>query len=179
CPQSGSVGKKMGGFSKGQVQMSATVNRKVCSPGDTLSVVAQISNSSSKKMKPKFSFQQKVVYHARGSTNSSDKTLCKMVGETIAENSEETVSCHLKIPLDGVYTLHNCEIISVEHYLKVYLDIKFAFDPEVVFPLVIVPSSFAALQPDEGVGPYPAGAAGGQSYSDFPPSAFPVGPYPV
>lgn len=59
------------------------------------------------------------------------------------------------------------------------MDISFAIDPEVVFPLVIVPSSFAALQPGEAVGPYPAGAVGGPSYSDFPPPAFPVGPYPV
>ncbi|XP_042343744.1 arrestin domain-containing protein 2-like [Plectropomus leopardus] len=87
CPQFGSVGKKVGVFSKGWVQMSTTVHTKVCSPG------------------------------------------------------------------------------------TVYLDIKFAFDPEVVFPLVIVPSSFAALQPEE--------AAGGASYSDSPASAFPVGPYPA
>ncbi len=60
---------------------------------------------------------------------------------------------------------------------QVYLDISFAIDPEVKLPLVIVPSSFAAL----GVasGPYPAGAVGGPSYSDFPPPAFPTGPYPL
>uniref|UniRef100_A0A8C9XB76 Arrestin domain-containing protein 3-like n=1 Tax=Sander lucioperca TaxID=283035 RepID=A0A8C9XB76_SANLU len=173
CPQSGSVAKKIGVFSKGQVQLSATVNTKVCSPGDTLSVVAKICNSSSKKVKPKFSLQQKTVYRASGSTNSSDQTLCKIVGETIALNSEKTVSCQLKIPADAMPTLHHCEIISVDHYLKVYLDISFAIDPQVVFPLVIVPSSFARPYP---VGPYSAGAP---SYSDFPPPAFPIGPYPV
>uniref|UniRef100_A0A8C9XER5 Arrestin C-terminal-like domain-containing protein n=1 Tax=Sander lucioperca TaxID=283035 RepID=A0A8C9XER5_SANLU len=145
CPQSGSVAKKIGVFSK----------------GDTLSVVAKICNSSSKKVKPKFRLQQKTVYRASGSTNSSEKTLCKIVGETIALNSEETVSCQLTIPPDAIPTLHNCEIISVDHYLKVYLDISFAIDPEVVFPLVIVPST------------------GAPSYSDFPPPAFPIGPYPV
>ncbi|XP_028433608.1 arrestin domain-containing protein 2-like [Perca flavescens] len=175
-PQSGSVGKEIGVFSKGQVQLSATVNTKVCSPGDTLSVDAKICNSSSKKVKPKFRLQQKTVYRASGSTNSSDQTLCKIVGETIALNSEETVSCQLKIPADAIPTLHHCEIISVHHYLKVYLDISFAFNPEVVFPLVIVPSSFARPYPGEAVGPYSAGAP---SYSDFPPPAFLVGPYPV
>ncbi|XP_031165048.1 arrestin domain-containing protein 3-like [Sander lucioperca] len=176
CPQSGSVAKEIGVFSKGQVQLSATVNTKVCSPGDTLSVVAKICNSSSKKVKPKFRLQQKTVYRASGSTNSSDQTLCKIVGETIALNSEKTVSCQLKIPADAIPTLHHCEIISVDHYLKVYLDISFAIDPEVVFPLVIVPSSFARPYPGEAVGPYSAGAP---SYSDFPPPAFPIGPYPV
>ena len=33
CPQSGSAKKEVGVFSKGEVQMSATVNRKACSPG--------------------------------------------------------------------------------------------------------------------------------------------------
>lgn len=179
CPQSGSVDKKTGVFTKGQIRMSADINRKVCSPGDTLSVVAKICNSSSKKMKPKFSLHQNIVYRADGSTNTNDKSLCKMVGETIKENSEETVSCQIKIPDDVIHTLTNCEIISVEHYLKVYLDISFAFDPEVVFPLIIVPSRFTTLYPDEAMGPYPVGAAGGPSYSDFPPPAFPVGPYPA
>lgn len=60
-----------------------------------------------------------------------------------------------------------------------YLDISFATDPEVVFPLIITPSSLAAFHSNEAWGPYPAGAFGGPSYSDFPPPAFPVEPYPV
>ncbi|XP_068461104.1 arrestin domain-containing protein 3-like [Clinocottus analis] len=177
--QVGSVDKMMSGSSKGQVQMSATVNTNVCSPGGTVSAVAKICNSSSKQMKPKFSLHQKIVYHANASTNISDLSLWKMVGETIEPNSEETVSCQFNVPVDAIHTLHNCEIISVDHYLKVYLDISFAIDPKVVFPLVIVPSGAAALQPGEAAGPYPAGAFGAPSYSDFPPPAFPIGPYPV
>ncbi|XP_026177292.1 arrestin domain-containing protein 3-like isoform X2 [Mastacembelus armatus] len=173
CPQSGSVSKEMGVFSKGQVQMSAVVNTKICSPGDTLSVVAKICNSSSKKVRPKFSLQQKTVYRAEGSTNTSEKNLCKIVGDTIPSNSEETVSCQVKIPADSIYSLSNCEIISIEYYLKVYLDISFAIDPKVVFLLVIVPPSLATSQP---LGPYPAGAVGGPSYSDFPPPFFPFEP---
>ncbi|KAI3372472.1 hypothetical protein L3Q82_022962, partial [Scortum barcoo] len=175
-PQSGSVGKEMGIFSKGEVNMSATVDRKVCSPGDTLFVVAKICNSSSKKMRPKFNIYKKIVYRASGSTTTSSESMCKMVGETITPKSEETVSCQLKIPDDVIPTLYNCDIISVDYYLKVYLDISFAFDPEVVFPLVIIHPSFAAPQLNDAVGPYPAGAP---SYSDFPPPAFPMGPYPV
>ncbi|XP_059193853.1 arrestin domain-containing protein 3-like [Centropristis striata] len=174
--QSGTVDKKMGVFSKGEVQMTANVNTKVCSPGDTLSVVAIIHNSSSKTMRPKFSLHEKTVYRAGSSTKVIEKLLCKMVGENIAQNSEETVSCQLEMPADAIHTLHNCEIISVEHYLKVYLDISFAYDPEVVFPLVIVPSGFVPLQPGEAVGPYPGGAFGAPNYSDFPPPAFATGP---
>ncbi|KAM8761073.1 arrestin domain-containing protein 3-like [Acanthopagrus schlegelii] len=179
CPQSGSVDKEVGVFTKGLIKMTATFNRKVFCPGDTLIVGATICNSSSKKMRPKFSLCQKTVYCAQGSTNTSDKILCKMEGETLAPNSEETVSCHMMIPNDVTHSIHNCAIISVEHYIKVYLDISFAFDPEVRLPLVIVPSLSATLPPGEDFGPYPAGAVGGPSKSDFPPPAVAMGPYPA
>ncbi|XP_070689994.1 arrestin domain-containing protein 3-like [Pempheris klunzingeri] len=179
CPLSGLVDKKVGVLSKGQVKMSATVDREVYCPGDTVSVVAQICNSSSKTMKPKFSLQQNVEFRASGSSNLCSKNLCKIVGDIIPPNSEETISCQVKIPFDVTPTLHDCEIISVDCYLKVYLDISFAVDPEVAFRLIIVPSSHAALLPGDAVGPFPAGAVGGPSYSDFPPPAFPIAPYPV
>ncbi|KAK2837404.1 hypothetical protein Q5P01_014616 [Channa striata] len=176
CPQSGSVNKKTGVFSKGEVQISATVSRRICSPGDTVSSLAKICNSTSKTMKPKFSLVQNIVYRANVSINNKYRTLCQVVGETLAPNSQETVSSQLKIPVDVNCTIYNCDIISVDYFLKVYVDISFAIDPAVVFPLVIIPSSLAAFHPDEALGPYPAGAVGGPSYSDFPPSVFPVGP---
>ncbi|KAL3063071.1 hypothetical protein OYC64_002788 [Pagothenia borchgrevinki] len=174
CPQSGSVEKD-----KGKVQMSATVNMKVCSPGDTLTVGAKIRNSSSKTLKPKVSLQQRIVYRAEASTDISDLSLYKMEGDTITSGSEEAFSCQVKIPGDAHCTIQNCEILSVEHYVKVYLDISFAIDPEVKFPLVIIHSSLAALQSGQAVGPYPAGSFGAPTYTDFPPPAFPPGPYPV
>ncbi|KAG8012116.1 Arrestin domain-containing protein 3 [Nibea albiflora] len=178
CPHSGTVDKEVGVFSKGQVQMSATVDRKVCSPGDTLSVVAKICNSSSKKMTPKFCVEQRAVYMAGSNSTVSHQRLCKVVGDPLQRN-EETVSCQLTIPADAVYTISNCEILSVEYCLKVYLDISFAIDPEVVLPLMIVRSAFTTLHPGEAMGPYPAGPPGAPSYSDFPPPAFPAGPCPV
>ena len=87
--------------------------------GDTLSVVAKIHNSSSKKIKPQFSLHQKIVYHAEGLTKSSDHSLCTMTGTTLTANSEKTVSCYMKIPVDAIHSLHNCDIISVDYYLKV------------------------------------------------------------
>ncbi|XP_035760814.1 arrestin domain-containing protein 3-like [Neolamprologus brichardi] len=175
CPQSSSVSKDVGVFSKGQVQMSATISRGICFPGETLAVVAKICNSSSKNIKPKLKLQQKIVYRCDGKTKTCDETLFKEVRDTIRPNSEQTASCQLKIPIDAIATLRNCDIISVEYQLKVYLDISFAFDPEVVFPLVIIPYRFAAIQPGEPVGPYPPGRAWAPSYSNNPSLAFPAG----
>lgn len=179
CPQSGSVSKEVGTFSKGQVHLSATVNRKACSPGDTLSAFAKITNNSTKDVSSKFNLIQKIVYRASGSTNVSENSLFKSVGDIIHPNAEATATCQVQIPSDAIYTLHNCEILSVEYYLKAYVDISFSFDPEVVFPLVIVPASVVAFHAAEPMGPYPPAAVGGQSYSDFPPPAFPMGPAPV
>ncbi|XP_073321586.1 arrestin domain-containing protein 3-like [Pagrus major] len=169
--QTGSTDKEPVVFSKGHVKMSVTVDRKVCSPGDTLSVVAKIHNSSSRKVQPKVSLHQKIMYHAEGATKSSVKSLCTMTWATVASNSEKTVTCHMEIPGDVIYSLLNCGIISVDYYLKVFLDVTLSFDPEVRFPLVIVPSL--------AMGPYPPGAVGAPSYSDFPPPAFPTGSYGV
>uniref|UniRef100_A0A671Y246 Arrestin C-terminal-like domain-containing protein n=1 Tax=Sparus aurata TaxID=8175 RepID=A0A671Y246_SPAAU len=147
--------------------------------GDTLSVVGKIHNSSSKKIKPQFSLHQKIVYHAEGLTKSGDHSLCTMTGITLTANSEKTVSCHMKIPVDAIHSLHNCKIISVDYYLKVYLGISFAFDPEMRFPLVIVPSLFASLPPGKALAAHPAGTVGGPSKSDIPPPAVPMGPHPA
>lgn len=70
-------------------------------------------------MKPKFKLQERIVYRAGCSSTSSEKTLFKKVGDNINPNSEESVSCQVKIPVD-VIILHNCEIISVEYYIKVW-----------------------------------------------------------
>lgn len=177
-PQAGSVNKELGVFSKGQLHMSATVNKKVCSPGDTLTVTAKITNHTSKKMRVKFSVEQKIVYRANASAKIEHRTLCKVVGDPIAPDFEGIVTSPVTIPTDTIYNIHNCEIINVEHYIKTYLDISFAIDPEVVFPLIIVPAALAAqLAENRGLPTYPAGAIGGPSYSDFPNPA--PGSYPV
>ncbi|XP_053181535.1 arrestin domain-containing protein 2-like [Scomber japonicus] len=142
--QAGSVSKDVRVFSKGEVQMSATIDRKACSPGETVSIGARINNSSSKEVKAKFSLEQRTVYHARAIRKVVELSLCKMDGDTIGPNSEGTASCQLMIPEDIVHTLHNCEMISVTYTIKVYVDISFSIDPEVLFPVVVVPSCFLA-----------------------------------
>lgn len=63
---------------------------------------------------------------------------------------------------------------------QVYLDISFAFDPEVKFPVVIVPPGFTSgHHPAVTADPYPAGAFGGPSNSDFSPPRVAMSPYSV
>ena len=85
--------------------------------GDTLSIVGTFCNSSSKDIRPKFSLEQKIVYRAHSSIKRSEKSMCKLVADKLV--SEETISCQMKVPVDVTPTIRNCEIISVEYYLKV------------------------------------------------------------
>ena len=84
-----------------------------------MAVTVKVKNTSSKDMIPKFSLKQNVAFRARGSSKHTDSVICKLVGEVIEKKSERTVTCALKIPPDQILSIQNCDIISVEHQLKV------------------------------------------------------------
>lgn len=70
-------------------------------------------------MRVKFSVEQKIVYRANASAKIEHRTLCKVVGDPIAPDFEGIVTSPVTIPTDTIYNIHNCEIINVEHYIKV------------------------------------------------------------
>ncbi|XP_037536418.1 arrestin domain-containing protein 3 [Nematolebias whitei] len=178
-PQVDSTDKEMGLFSKGQVHMDVTVNRGVFASGETVEIVANINNSSSRDMTPKFSLIQFVEFRAQGDTRHQSFDVEKVVGHPIKPQTQQEVKCAIKIPSDQMSSIPNCAIITVEYKLKVYLDISFAFDPEVLLPVLIVPPKCVPGSQGNLVGPHPVGAFGGQCNSDFPPPAVPGGPYPA
>lgn len=136
-PQSGSVDQAVGTFAEGQVHMTATVNKGVCSPGETLQITAKIANKSSSKMKIKCKIDKNIVYRADDDAKIQEGHVCKTSGETIAPGFEGEVSLQVTVPADAPLSILNCQIINVELYLKVYLDISLDFDPEVVLPLIV------------------------------------------
>lgn len=172
-PQTGSTNKEVGVFSKGTVQMDATVDKRGYAPGDTVSIHAKVSNSSSKDVIPKFSFIQDVVYRASGSTKYEKSIIHKDAGNCVQPQAHNDVRCRFKIPTNTPLTIHNCDILSVEYRIKAYLDISFSSDPKVVFPVVIFLGGLSTRTPPSvSVSPYAAGGAiGGPSSSDFPPPA--------
>ncbi|CAL8346775.1 unnamed protein product [Lota lota] len=178
-PQVGIVEKDVGAFSKGQVQLSANMERGVYASGETLVVIANVKNSSSKEIKPKYTLKQVVVTRFKQNINSSTKILFRASGDVIEPETQKRVICSMQIPADMAQSIGNCKILSVEYFLKVYLDIKFCFDPEITFPLVIVPPGSIDFRQSVGAaGLYPTGATVGHLYpspSTFP-TPFPAGP---
>ncbi|XP_047448226.1 arrestin domain-containing protein 3-like [Mugil cephalus] len=162
----GSANKDMGFFSKGHVHMDVTVDKSAYAAGERAMVVAKVNNSSSSQMTPKFSLIRDVVYRANGNTKHETLVCLKVVDNCIKAHTETEVRCPMQIPSDTILTIQNCEIISVEYHLKVYLDISFAFDPEVVIPVVILPPDYQS-------------SIAGAANSDFPPTVVFTGPYPV
>nr|XP_061811480.1 arrestin domain-containing protein 3-like [Nerophis lumbriciformis] len=154
--------KELGIFSSGKVHMEVTVDRTAYAPGETAMVVAKINNNSSSDMIPKVRLSQVIVYTASSSTKHENGTISKLVGHNIRPHSEEEVRWEVKIPINMQPAIKNCEIISVDYYLKVYLDISFAFDPEVTFPVIIIPRNLASVGQ-----PAVSGIGWGQQNSDF------------
>ncbi|XP_061674288.1 arrestin domain-containing protein 3 isoform X2 [Syngnathoides biaculeatus] len=165
--------KELGIFSSGKVHMKVTVDKTAYAPGETVLVVAKINNNSSSDMIPKVRLSQVIVYSARSSSKHESITINKLASQNIGPRSEKEVRWAVKIPTNQEPTIKNCEIISVEYSLKVYLDISFAFDPEVTFPVIIIPPNVASSS---------QGAFSGPSWaphnSDFPPAAASAACYP-
>lgn len=168
-PQTGSTNKEVGIFSKGTVQMDATVDRRGYAPGDTVSINAKINNSSSKDVTPKFSFIQDIVYRASGSTKYEKNVIHQEVGGLVKPQTHNEVRGVFKIPPNAPLTIQNCDVLSVEYRIKAYLDISFSSDPKVIFPVVLFFGGLSNQMPSVSVSPSaPEGAIGGPSSSDFP-----------
>uniref|UniRef100_A0A3P8TNX8 Arrestin C-terminal-like domain-containing protein n=1 Tax=Amphiprion percula TaxID=161767 RepID=A0A3P8TNX8_AMPPE len=160
--QVGSTKKETGIFSRGQVHMDATVDKTAYAAGETMVITAKINNSTSSDMIPKISLVRDVVYRASSSNKFESQTVHKVVENCVKSQTQREIRCGIKIPCDYLLTIQNCEIITVDYHLKVYLDISFAFDPKIKFPVVILPPDMVSgFQSGVAMGPSPGGAVGG------------------
>ncbi|KAM4578933.1 arrestin domain-containing protein 3-like [Fundulus diaphanus] len=175
--QADSTEKETGIFSKGQVHVDATVNKTAFTPGETMLIVAKVNNATSRNMTPKFNLIRSITFLAQGDSKNEEYSVQKVVDNVIKPHTQHEVRCELQVPTNEMPSIENCDIISVTHQLKVYLDISFAFDPEIIFPVVIAHPMFRD-RVSGNMGPYPVEGFGGPTKSDFPPPAVAGGLYP-
>lgn len=95
------------------------LTRLFCVIGEGLKIVAFIQNNSSREIKPKYCIYRKHSFFANGKRRLDTKDLLKEVGDPIPPSSKENVTRVITIPLDIEPSIHNCNIIKVEHRLRV------------------------------------------------------------
>uniref|UniRef100_A0A3B4UWM9 Arrestin domain-containing protein 3-like n=1 Tax=Seriola dumerili TaxID=41447 RepID=A0A3B4UWM9_SERDU len=157
-PQHESKDKKLKIFTSGAVSMDVDIEKTGFFQGEGLKVLACIQNNSSREIKPKYCVYKKHSFFARGKRRLHTIDLLKEVGEPIPPSANTKVTRVITIPHDMEPSILNCNIIKVEYRLRVYLDVKYASDPEIKFPIIILPASRVPA-----VAPPPAAAA----FSDF------------
>ncbi|KAL6465486.1 hypothetical protein MHYP_G00256190 [Metynnis hypsauchen] len=179
-PQSAAIDKKMKLFTSGSASMRATIDRMSYMQGDVIRVSTSVENSSSRQLKLKYKLEQIQGFYAQGHSTHSYKTIFKVVGDPVPTGSKQIVNTDLKIPSNLELTLANCSIIKLEYILKVYLDVPYASDPEIKFPVIILPAGqlFGPQQSSPSFqynDPYPPPQA---AFGPSPPSQAAFGPSP-
>ncbi|XP_077378176.1 arrestin domain-containing protein 3-like [Festucalex cinctus] len=141
-PQQGITDKKLKFFSSGTVRMEANIEKTGYFQGEGVKVVAYILNKSSRDVRPKYCLYKKYSYFASSKRKVETKKLLKEVGESIPPSAGQSVTRIITIPPTTCASILNCNIIKAEYRLKVYLDVKYASDPEIKFPVVVLPAVF-------------------------------------
>ncbi|XP_068461110.1 arrestin domain-containing protein 3-like [Clinocottus analis] len=139
--------KKMKLFTSGTVGMDVNITKTGFHQGEGIKVVACIQNTSSREVKPKYCLYKKYSYFAKQKRKLETKVILKEVGDAIPPSAGQTVTRIITIPPATCASILNCNIIKAEYRLRVYLDVKYASDPEIKFPIVVLP---ARLEPDDG-----------------------------
>ncbi|XP_073697219.1 arrestin domain-containing protein 3-like [Garra rufa] len=178
APQYGTKDKHMKLFTSGSVSMNINTEKMGYYLGEGLKVLAEVQNNSSRALKPKYCLYEKHSFFARGKRKLHTHDLLKEEGEPIEPNSKKTVTKSLSIPPSLTVSILNCRILKVEYRLRVYLDVPYASDPEIKFPVVILPPKpvSGAANSDFGNWNQPPGT---NMYPNQPPTAPQAPPHNV
>lgn len=96
-----------------------TCNQVFLCSGETVVVIANVNNSSTKEVKLKYTLKKIVVYRAQCDKKSSSEVLMRAAGDVIKPNSQRRVIGSIQIPADMAQSISDCQILSVEYFLRV------------------------------------------------------------
>lgn len=139
-PQHETLDKKMKFFNSGAIGMDVNLERTGFYRGEGINIVASIHNKSSRDVKLKYSLYTKHSFFAQSRRKLHTKEILKEVGDPIPPSAGQTITKTITIPPDIGVSVLNCNILKVEYRLKVYLDVKYSSDPEIKFPIIILPA---------------------------------------
>uniref|UniRef100_A0A8C7EES9 Arrestin domain containing 2 n=1 Tax=Nothoprocta perdicaria TaxID=30464 RepID=A0A8C7EES9_NOTPE len=122
---------------RGQVSVTAKIDRKGYTPGEVIPIFAEIDNGTSRAVVPKAAIIQTQTFVARGTKKQKKLVVTSIVGDSVAAGKRDVWHGRaLKIPPVGPSILH-CRIIQVEYSLKVCVDIPGSSKLILELPLVI------------------------------------------
>uniref|UniRef100_A0A8C4K276 Arrestin domain containing 2 n=1 Tax=Dromaius novaehollandiae TaxID=8790 RepID=A0A8C4K276_DRONO len=139
APQAGAKEKLVRAWycNRGQVSVTAKIDRKGYTPGEVIPIFAEIDNGTSRAVVPKAAIIQTQTFVARGAKKQKKSVVTSMVGDAVAAGRREVWHGRaLKIPPVGPSILC-CRIIQVEYSLKVCVDIPGTSKLLLELPLVI------------------------------------------
>uniref|UniRef100_A0A8C3QNN7 Arrestin C-terminal-like domain-containing protein n=1 Tax=Cyanoderma ruficeps TaxID=181631 RepID=A0A8C3QNN7_9PASS len=115
----------------GPISLSAKIERKGYTPGESIQIFAEIENCSSRMVVPKATIYQTQAFYAKGKMKEVRQLVANLCGESLSSGKTETWNGkQLKIPPVSPSIL-DCSII------RVYVDIPGAVDLFLNLPLVI------------------------------------------
>ncbi|XP_062399897.1 arrestin domain-containing protein 3-like isoform X2 [Sardina pilchardus] len=181
----------------GPVSLNAQVERKGFSPGETVKIIAEIGNASSRTVTPHAKLVMEQIFYSSGRAKRKYLSTVKSRkdGQSINPNTTDVHSeIMLHIPENAALTIANCQIIDVQYYVMVSLSISRSSDLEIKFPISLcgIPfnpnqapttvqpqSQYPGQYPNQQPGPYPNQQPG--PYPNPQPGPYPnpqPGPYP-
>ncbi|XP_068594811.1 arrestin domain-containing protein 3-like [Brachionichthys hirsutus] len=124
----------------GPIAMTASTEKKAFNPGETVRIICDFSNSSSRTATPKLKLQQKQSFytHDRVSQRVVFKNLASLAGEPLrAHSSDVHAEFTLPIPPTAELTISNCSILQVDYMVEVALSVAAAHDLVVMIPIIL------------------------------------------
>ncbi|XP_061623998.1 arrestin domain-containing protein 3-like isoform X1 [Phyllopteryx taeniolatus] len=139
-PQHDCTDKKLSVFGSGTIAMDAYTKKMGYKPGEDLQVKVEIHNHASRDLKPKFVLYEKQSFFAQGHRRLHTQDIVKDKLDTVDARSKETAEKRIRIPTNLPPSILNSAIIKLEYRLKIFLDVKYAIDPKIKLPIVVLPA---------------------------------------
>nr|XP_019937156.1 PREDICTED: arrestin domain-containing protein 3-like isoform X1 [Paralichthys olivaceus] len=139
APQAGTKEKTLCCWfcASGPISLSAKIERKGYTPGESIQIFAEVENCSSRVVVPKAALYQTQTFYAKGKGKQIQQLVSNLRGDPLPQGKSQSWEGKLlKIPPVSPSIL-DCPIIRVEYALMVYVDVPGGLNLSLSLPLVI------------------------------------------
>ncbi|XP_035022661.1 arrestin domain-containing protein 3 [Hippoglossus stenolepis] len=122
------------------ITMTVSVEKKAFTPGETVKIICEFSNGSSRTATPKVKLLQKQTFytHERVNRRVYDKNLASGFGQPIhAQTCDVHTEMMVLIPQSASLTISNCSILVVSYSIEVSVTVCSGPDLTVLFPIIV------------------------------------------